>query len=178
MSRLMLRPVSPLLLCGLLVAGACAHAGLLVDADPDWQESEAELPAAIDRASLRTFSVPSRPGTEYFVAENTLSVGEDRVVRYVMLVRGAGGAENLTFEGIRCATGESRIYASGRADGSWVPMKNSAWQPIGAEGFNRPRAALAYNYLCDGPAPPRDRAQALRMLKQPHRDPLNPLGVQ
>lgn len=161
-----------------LAPSAPLHAGLLVEADPEWAEGEVELPTSFDASKLRAFAVLSRPGTEYLVDESSLSVGEDRVVRYVLVVRSAGGAENLTYEGIRCATGEVRLYASGRRDGSWVAMKNSEWQPIGAEGYNRPRAALAYNYLCDGPAPPRDSAHALRMFKDAGRDRRNPLGVQ
>lgn len=154
------------------------QAGLLVAPDPDWTEGEVELPTTFEPGRLRAISVRGRPGTEYLVDESSVSVGEDRVVRYVLVVRSAGGAENRTYEGIRCATGEVRLYASGRHDGSWAALKNSAWQPIGAQGYNRPRAALAYDHLCDGPAAPRDRAQALRMLRQPRHDPLNPMGVQ
>ena len=87
-----------------------------------------------------------------------------------------GGAENVSFEGIRCATGERRIYASGRKDGTWSPLKNSAWQPIVDNGYNRPRAALAHDYFCDGPAGPRDREHALRLLRQ-KRDLDKPFGV-
>ena len=98
------------------------------------------------------------------------------MVRYTLVVRTPGGAENVTFEGIRCATGERRIYASGRKDGTWTPMKNSEWQPISVNNYNRPRAALAYDYFCDGPAAPRDRKHALQLLEQ-RRDPSRPFGV-
>lgn len=164
-------------LIGFAVATASAHAAsLLLEAEENWVEAEVEMPAAVDRTQLRPFAVLSRPGTEYLIDESSLSVGTDRVVRFVLLVRSAGGAENLTYEGLRCASGETRIYASGRSDGSWVAMKNSAWQPVGEQGFNRPRAALAHNYLCDGPAPPRDRAEALRMLTKARRERINPMG--
>lgn len=166
----------PRSLLGFALISAPLHAGLLVEPEENWVEAEVELPTSVDRTKLRSFAVLSRPGTEYFIDESSLSVGSDRVVRYVLLVRSAGGAENLTYEGIRCASGETRIYASGRSDGSWVPMKNSDWQPVGDQGFNRPRAALAYNYLCDGPAPPRDRAEALRMLGKARRERINPMG--
>ena len=98
------------------------------------------------------------------------------MVRYTLVVRARGGAENVSFEGLRCATGERRIYASGRKDGTWVPLKNSAWQPIVDNGYNRPRAALAHDYFCDGPAAPRDREHALRLLRQ-RRDLDKPFGV-
>ncbi|MDA0236399.1 MAG: hypothetical protein OSW71_16030, partial [Proteobacteria bacterium] len=55
-------------------------------------------------------------------------------------------------------------------------LKNSAWQPIVESGYNRPRAALAHDYFCDGPAGPRDREHALRLLRE-RRDPIDPSGV-
>lgn len=151
-------------------------AGLLVDADPDWKEVEATMPPAPQEAGLRAFDIGSPSPNAFFVDEGSVSVGADGVVRYTLVVRTPGGAENVTFEGIRCATGERRIYASGRKDGSWVPMKNSAWQSIGDNTYNRPRAALAWDYFCDGPAGPRDRKHALQLLQQ-QRDPSRPYGV-
>ena len=153
-----------------------AFAGLLVDADPDWKEGAVEMPAAPKAAGLRAFDVGSPSPNAFFVDEQSVTVGEDGVVRYTLIVRTPGGAENVTFEGIRCATGERRIYASGRKDGVWAPMKNSAWQPISDNTYNRPRAALAYDYFCDGPAGPRDRKHALQLLQQ-RRDPTSSFGV-
>lgn len=151
-------------------------AGLLVDADPDWKEGVAEMPAAPQAAGLRAFDIGTPSPNAFFVDQQSVSVGEDGVVRYTLIVRTPGGAENVTFEGIRCATGERRIYASGRKEGTWVPMKNSAWQPISDNTYNRPRAALAYDYFCDGPAGPRDRKHALQLLQQ-RRDLSRPFGV-
>lgn len=157
-----------------LSAGSFA-AGLLTDPDPNWQEEDYVLPPAPADASLRAFFVSSASPNRFFVDERSVSVGRDGVVRYVLVVRTPGGAENVTFEGIRCATGERRIYASGRTGGEWAPMKVSEWQPIGDNSYNRPRAALAYDYFCDGPAAPRDRNHALRRL-QGERDPGEPGG--
>ena len=164
---------------GLMALGLVSmpvFAGLLVDADPDWKEGEVEMPAPPQAAGLRAFDIGSTSPNAFFVDEQSVTVGEDRVVRYTLVVRTPGGAENVTFEGIRCATGERRIYASGRKDGTWTPMKNSEWQPISVNNYNRPRAALAYDYFCDGPAAPRDRKHALQLLEQ-RRDPSLPFGV-
>lgn len=163
-------------LLGLAALCAPAAAGLLVEADPDWQEGEVAMPPAPEAARLRAFDVGSPSPNSFLVDEGSVSVGADGVVRYTVIVRTPGGAENVTFEGIRCATGERRIYASGRKDGSWTPMKNSAWQPIGDNTYNRPRAALAYDYFCDGPASPRDREHALQLLQQ-RRDFTHSYGV-
>lgn len=162
-------------LLALVAFSGSAFAGLLLDPDPDWKEGEVSMPQAPQPDRLRAFDVGSPSPNSFLVDEASVSVGEDRVVRYTLVVRTPGGAENVTFEGIRCATGERRIYASGRKDGSWVPMKSSNWQPISDNTYNRPRAALAYDYFCDGPAAPRDRAHALRLLQQ-RRDVTQPFG--
>lgn len=161
---------------GLVLAGSGFAAGLLTDPDPSWQEAEYALPQAPAEAGLRPFFVSSASPNRFFVDERSVTVGTDGVVRYVLVVRTPGGAENVTFEGIRCATGERRIYASGRSGGEWTPMKVSDWQPIGDNSYNRPRAALAYDYFCDGPAAPRNREHAVRRL-QGERDPGDPRGI-
>ena len=164
---------------GACVALACwsgtAFGGLLVEADPDWMEGELSLPPAVEESRLRPFFVSSASPNSFFIDEGSVSVGVDEVVRYTLVVRTPGGAENVTFEGLRCATGERRIYASARRNGEWTPLKNSAWQPISDNAYNRPRAALAYDYFCDGAAGPRDREHALSLLRSP-RDVLKPFG--
>ncbi|MCV2218567.1 CNP1-like family protein [Thauera sp. Sel9] len=157
-------------LAALTLVSGSALGGLLFDEDPDWKEVEVTMPPPVDDARLRAFFVSSASPNSFFVDEGSVSVGEDRVVRYTLVVRTPGGAENITYEGLRCATGERRIYASGRRNGEWTPMKKSDWQPISDNNYNRPRAALAYEHFCDGPAAPRDLEHALRLLRNPlHR---------
>ncbi|AUL99429.1 hypothetical protein B4966_04000 [Rhodocyclaceae bacterium] len=146
-------------------ASVAAQALVGADADPHWREAEVELPAAPQESALREFFVSSASPNTFFIDERSLSVGEDGVVRYVLIVRTPGGAQNVTFEGIRCKTGQRRIYASGRADGSWSKARDATWVDISNNGYNRPRAALAAEYFCDGPVPPRDRNEALRRLR-------------
>lgn len=153
-----------------------ASADLLSDNDADWKEVEVAMPAAPREAALRAIDIGTPSPNAFFVDEDSVGVGADGVVRYTLVVRARGGAENVSFEGLRCATGERRTYASGRKDGTWAPLKNSAWQPIVDNGYNRPRAALAHDYFCDGPAAPRDREHALRLLRQ-RRDLDKPFGV-
>jgi hypothetical protein len=159
----------------LTVFATGAAAALLDDEEPPWQEAERVLPPAPNAATLRPVAVGGGARNLYFVDEASVSVGSDQVVRYVLVVRAPGGAENVTFEGIRCASGERRIYAAGHG-GQWVPMKRSEWQPLGARAYNQPRAALAYDYFCDGPVPPHNREHALRRL-QGELDPADPRGV-
>ncbi|MCL2345947.1 MAG: CNP1-like family protein, partial [Desulfobulbus sp.] len=61
-----------------------------------------------------------------------------------------GGARNVTYEGMRCQTREWRVYASGRADGSWSKARRAEWLPIRDEAVNRYHAALFLDYFCVG----------------------------
>ena len=141
-----------------------AFAGLFSDPDPNWKEGAVEMPAPPRESALREFPVDEISGNRFMIDTDSLSV-DDGVVRYVLVVRTSGGAENVTFEGIRCAAGAWRLYATGRPGGEWAGARNADWQPIIETAYNRPRAALAKDYFCDGAVPPRDRDAVLRRLR-------------
>ena len=113
-----------------------------------WQEIEVQLPSAPRPESLQSFYVGAATDNRFLIDLSSLSVGSDGVVRYVLLVLTPGGARNVTFEGMRCETGERRIYASGRSDGAWSKSRNNDWMPIKKEGSNRYHAALYFDYFC------------------------------
>jgi hypothetical protein len=152
--------------CGLMLLAGCfsqpALAGVLVEeqdngwVEPpksEWVEQEPALPAYPSAANLVQFYVGPVTPNDFFVDLQSISIGADGVVRYAIVTRTRGGAENATFEGIRCATDERRIYAIGRADGTWAKARQSQWQPISFNQYNRQRAALSEDYLCDRGTP-------------------------
>jgi hypothetical protein len=69
---------------------------------------------------------------KYFIDASTLSVGSDRIVRYVLVVRTSGGASNVSFEGINCKELTWKHYATGRSDGTWTKSRaaRTEWRPI------------------------------------------------
>lgn len=147
-----------------LLCAPAAAAGLLLDDDPEWKEGEYALPSPPSESALRPVQVDGVAPGRFMIDTGSLAVGGDGVIRYVLVSRARSGAESVTFEGIRCNSGERRIYASGRTDGSWVAMKNSPWVPLAVRARGEPRAALARLLFCDGPAPARDRDEVLRRL--------------
>lgn len=161
-------------LAALVCLSGPACAGLFTDPDPDWTEGEYEIPTRPRDATVREIETDGTSRNRFLLEENSLSVGDDGVVRYVMLARGGGGAENSTFEGIRCETREWRIYATGRPGGQWANARDDSWKPIVDNAYNRPRAVLANDYFCDGAVPPRNRDEVLRRLRGIDGGPLKP----
>lgn len=115
-----------------LVAGSRA-AGFDSDFDEEnksWKEIEARIPAYPRAEDLIPFYVSPTTRHQYLVDGASLTVGEDGVVRYTLVLKTAGGATNVSYEGIRCATRERRLYAFGRPDNSWSRARNARWEGI------------------------------------------------
>lgn len=170
------------LVCGGLTALFCfsgaVGAGMLTDdenAEP-WKEAEVAFPPAPKPADLLQFYVSATTPNAFFVDLATLSVGQDGVIRYVLVVKSPRGAENVTFEGIRCATGERRLYAIAQGDGKWVASRNAAWERISFNTYNRAQAALAKEFFCDGTtAPVATVEEARQRLKRGSARGFNPV---
>jgi hypothetical protein len=137
---------------------------------PQWKEEEVVLPAFPQEGDLREFYVSELTAHRFFVDASTLSVGQDGVVRYALVVRTRGGATNISFEGIRCESREFRIYASGQRGGTWTKARQSQWRPIENKPVNRHHAALSRDLFCPGGVPlrsPAEGREALRLGKHP-----------
>jgi hypothetical protein len=145
--------------------------------EPAWKETPHVLPDAPGEENLRAFELSPPSANRYLIDTATLTVSADGVIRYVLVVKSSRGAANATFEGLRCATAERRIYASLERGGNWRPFKNGKWSPIG-QGSHNPRAALAIDYFCDGPVPARSREEILARFAG-HIDYIDPMrGIQ
>lgn len=139
--------------------------------DPDssavqWQEQAVTFPAKPQEEVWMPFYVSAATDNQFAIEAASLSVGEDGVVRYALRVQTAGGARNISFEGIRCETREWRLYATGRLDGSWSPSRVRDWRRIVDVPQNRQHAALFSDYFCPGGLIVRNRQEALELLKR------------
>lgn len=137
---------------------------------PQWKEEEVVLPSFPQDENLREFYVSELTAHRFFIDASTLSVGQDGVVRYALVVRTRAGATNISFEGIRCESRELRVYASGHRDGRWTMARLSRWRPIENKPMNRHHAALSRDLFCPGGTPirsPAEGREALRLGKHP-----------
>jgi len=153
-----------------LAAAAWLAACAGPQAQSDWERqnlrSEAadealpEPPAFPRPATLIEFAVSAVPNIRFYIDGATLGV-EGGVVRYVLVARSAGGAENVSYEGLRCRTAEHRRYAVGRSDGTWAKASGSAWRPHAAW-----HKELQRDYFCPQTQPIRDAAEGVRALRE------------
>lgn len=119
-----------------------------------WQEIQAKLPSAPKAENLVQLDLGPATENQYFVDRASVSLGTDNVVRYTMVIRTEGGAENVSYEGMRCGTVEQKIYAFGRPNGEWARNKYASWSAIHLRQARDYRRELFQHYFCslDGPA--------------------------
>jgi hypothetical protein len=116
--------------------------------EKSWAENEAQLPAYPEQKDLISFKVGvTANDIKYFIDANSLSVGSDGVIRYTLVVVSSAGAQNVSFEGLRCDTAERRAYAFGRADGTWSKARSNQWVKIQGSSNNH-HVELYTNYFC------------------------------
>jgi hypothetical protein len=135
------------------------------DESKPWQEIAVQLPPAPVSDNLLPFYVSPTATQQFAVDAKSISVGADGVVRYTLVSTSREGARNISYEGIRCATFEKKIYALGQDDGSWARSRRNQWDMI-VRGFaNRQHAALAKDYFCENQTVAGNADQILRRLK-------------
>ena len=162
-------------LCVVLV---CALAALPADAqilnrdteemlnERDWREGAVGLPEFPQAERLVEFNVSAVTSFRFFIDAKTLTVGDDGVIRYVLVARSPSGAQNVWFEGIRCKTGELKQYAIGRNDASWAERRGAAWVPIDPKTVNRQHQALRRQYFCPQGLPITSAAEGVDALRR------------
>ncbi len=122
------------------------------DPGNDWKEVQTRLPPYPRAEDLVEFPVSATTSNRYFIDYATLNVGGDGVVRYSVQVRSPSGAETVSFEGLRCETGERKLYAFGHrlpaGGGEWSRNRFAKWDPIAARQANSYQRELFFYYLC------------------------------
>jgi hypothetical protein len=145
----------------LLLAASAAHAQL-ADTDRDWKESEAPAPPALRTSGLIPLEIPGSQ-LRFGVDPASVSLGSDGVVRYVVVASSSSGAVNGIYEGIRCSTGEYKVYA--RNSGSGWSMSGSDWRLLHDQPQSRHSLLVARTGACVGRGANGSAAQIVRDLR-------------
>jgi hypothetical protein len=145
-----------------LVAGTAA--AQIATPDPDWKETEAPPPPAVRIERLVPLEIAAS-GLRFGVDPNSVTLAADGVVRYVVVATGSGGAVNAMYEGLRCNTGEVKVYARHNPDSGWVQVRDPQWQPLHNVRNSQHSLHIARNGACVGHGPNGNAAQIVRDLR-------------
>lgn len=140
----------PVLICTLLLI-ACANKQVFKDefeSDKPWVEQLTQLPAYPDMKNLISFDADPGSSNQYFVDTTSIKVGQDGVIRFSLVVKSSAGAVNVSYEGIRCATNERKMYALGRDDKTWSKPRDSEWQRLDYVRQFYAQRELSKNIFC------------------------------
>ena len=118
-----------------------------VPEEKEFSEIEMVLPAYPREKDLVEFQPRGGSRNRFYVDARSVSIGEDRVVRYTAVIRSPSGATNVSHEGLRCLTAEYKVYAFGTKGEEWSLARAPKWQPIGPLDANY-RHGLYKDYLC------------------------------
>ena len=113
-----------------------------------WKEIEAQIPLYPRPENLIPFEASAASPHRFYIDAASLSLGEDGVMRYTLVVKAAGGATNVTYEGIRCETREQKSYAFGRAGSGWTRTRDPQWRRVEDIGANRHHFVLYADFFC------------------------------
>ena len=156
-----------------MLAGVCGltHAQA-ADASPQaWQEAPVRLPATVNLDRVVTFEL-TRPAQLVFgIDADTLRIDSDGVVRYAFVARSNSGALNVLFEGIRCQTGEVKLYAHWDKETGWTPVVGSEWKALSFQGTTRRAMQMARGGICAQATPNGTPARILETLRKGDTDP-------
>lgn len=121
----MMRPA--LMALSLVLGWSSAHAGWLGQ-DAPRQELDLPPPPSFDVATAEPFEMPGDQRLRYAVVPDTLQVGEDGLLRYVLVATSAGGGQNILFEALDCARSEHKTLARWSSyQRQWLVVKSPRW---------------------------------------------------
>ena len=146
----------------LLLAAATAQAQVPAD-HPDWREAEAPPAPALKLEGLIPLDI-SGSALRFGIAPSSITVGEDGIVRYVVVATSATGVVNAIYEGIRCDNGQFKVYARHNAAGGWNVVKDAKWRPVQDQRYTQ---VIARTGACMGRAPNQSPARIVRDLRTP-----------
>lgn len=156
----------------LLLAIGCGTEGAFASGLDDelpqklWEESELQPPAYPPTARLQPFFVSPLNDNQFFIDPESLTVGLDGVVRYVLVVLSPSGVRNVSYEGLRCSSAEKRLYAFGRQDQTWSKARGKQWVRIENNSLNRHHAVLFAEHFCPVGMIVRSADEARQALRQ------------
>lgn len=136
--------------CGLSLCFILAASAQEDDEKPKkaWVDSSVQFPAAPTTENLLRFY--SNENQSFYIDSKSIAIVADGSLRYTIVSVSQSGARNVSYEGLRCDSYQKRLFAFGRADGSWSASRRNEWDAISNKGINQQHATLAWDFVCEG----------------------------
>jgi hypothetical protein len=115
-----------------------------------FKELKVPPPAYPEDRNLIQFPVTPASRNRFSVDGSTLSVGEDKVIRFILVIDTPEKARNVSFAGLRCKTREWKDYAFGERDRTWRVDETREWRLIHDVNQNNYQYTLFKQFLCYG----------------------------
>jgi len=131
--------------------------------DSEWKEVEVPPPPGLRTTGLVQLEVAGGSELRFGIDPDTVAIGSDGVVRYVIVAMSHSGAVNALYEGVRCDKADYRVYA--RSSGQGWRAVETEWKSMieGSEARSARAAALAG--VCSGHMPNRSKEQIVVDLR-------------
>jgi hypothetical protein len=134
------------------------------------QEAEVVLPAyPDDKARWLRFETTAETRNRFFIDQESLSIAEDRTIRYALVIESPSGVRNVSYEGMRCSSADIKTYAWGTSEGKWYAAKEPQWQPIRVDRMNGQHETLYERYFCEAATGMRSASDIIRVMQQKDR---------
>ncbi len=131
----------------------------------DWKEDTVPPPPAYSTQRLIDIEMPRGSLVRMGIDPATIQINHQTgIVRYVVVARGPS-AVNATYEAIRCATAEYRVYARQVQGGDWSPNTDDRWNSMRGQSLVQHPGRLAQGGLCLGTGVRQTAADMVRELK-------------
>lgn len=153
----------------MLAIGTMCFAAAIASQTPvepsEWSEDSVPPPPRYSLDKLVPIDMPPYVTLKVGLDPDTLVVGSDGVVRYVVVMRNSTGSESAAYEGILCTKGEVKTYARMGSMGKWTVVQQPQWRPMTDNLGSRHAYAIAQQGGCDSRFA-RNREDILQALKR------------
>jgi hypothetical protein len=124
------------------------------------------MPKVPEPSQTREFYFSAASTNRFAIDPASVAIDNKVLVRFTLVITSRSGVRNVSYEAIRCSTGERQVLAIGRPDGTWTRLQGR-WVPVtSSDAVNQPHTTIA-KQLCDGGAAASlDPAQLVKLLTQ------------
>lgn len=153
-----------------IIAGH-AHAQGTTYADDywlDWQEDEVTSFPDFDPKRALPIEVNVHSQLQWTIDPQTISIGKDSVVRYVVIGTSATGTINAMYEGVLCREGIYKVYARAINEAPWRATNTKEWSPLQDAPALGHERMIAQNYACEGNSRPRSVRAIIAHIRSPY----------